>query len=203
MDKRAVVLLSGGIDSTTCLADAVQTYGADKVLALSMYYGQKHQKEIESAQAVAKYYGVDHIIQEISGAFDLSDCTLLQGRAEVAHESYAQQLKDMGGEGTEALLDTLLVPDIRIHFFVHPQVGAVESRDMQPRLSHQGKQSHRFQGHGLAAGVGPGNNQQVVCLSQRNVNGNHLVLRNQRVASFLDMNIILVKQRLASLHFFR
>ena len=81
MDKRAVVLLSGGIDSTTCLADAVQTYGADKVLALSMYYGQKHQKEIESAQAVAKYYGVDHIIQEISGAFDLSDCTLLQGRA--------------------------------------------------------------------------------------------------------------------------
>ena len=95
MDKRAVVLLSGGIDSTTCLADAVQTYGADKVLALSMYYGQKHQKEIESAQAVAKYYGVDHIIQEISGAFDLSDCTLLQGRAEVAHESYAQQLKDM------------------------------------------------------------------------------------------------------------
>ena len=100
MDKRAVVLLSGGIDSTTCLADAVRTYGADKVLALSMYYGQKHQKEIESAQAVAKYYGVDHIIQEISGAFDLSDCTLLQGRAEVAHESYAKQLKDMGGEGT-------------------------------------------------------------------------------------------------------
>ena len=100
MDKRAVVLLSGGIDSTTCLADAVQTYGADKVLALSMYYGQKHQKEIESAQAVAKYYGVDHIIQEISGAFDLSDCTLLQGREEVAHESYAEQIEKMGGEGT-------------------------------------------------------------------------------------------------------
>ena len=102
MDKKAVVLLSGGIDSTTCLADAVQTCGADNVLALSMYYGQKHQKEIESAQAVAKYYGVDHIIQEISGAFDLSDCTLLQGRAEVAHESYAEQLEKMNGEGTVA-----------------------------------------------------------------------------------------------------
>lgn len=102
MDKKAVVLLSGGIDSTTCLADAVQTYGADNVLALSMYYGQKHQKEIESAQDVAKYYGVDHIIQEISGAFDLSDCTLLQGREEVAHESYAEQLEKMGGEGTVA-----------------------------------------------------------------------------------------------------
>ena len=102
MDKKAVVLLSGGIDSTTCLADAVHTYGADNVLALSMYYGQKHQKEIESAQAVAKYYGVDHIIQEISGAFDLSDCTLLRGREEVAHGSYAEQLEKMGGEGTVA-----------------------------------------------------------------------------------------------------
>ena len=102
MDKRAVVLLSGGIDSTTCLADAVQTYGADKVLALSMYYGQKHEKEIESAKKVAQYYGVDHIIQRISGAFDLSDCTLLQGRGEVAHESYAEQLHEMGGEGTVA-----------------------------------------------------------------------------------------------------
>lgn len=102
MDKKAVVLLSGGIDSTTCLADAVRTYGADNVLALSMYYGQKHQKEIESAQAVAKYYGVDHIIQRISGAFDLSDCTLLQGREAVAHESYAKQLEKIGGEGTVA-----------------------------------------------------------------------------------------------------
>ena len=100
MDKRAVVLLSGGIDSTTCLADAVKTYGADKVLALSLYYGQKHQKEISSARAVAAYYGVDHIVQQVSGAFDLSDCTLLQGRADVVHESYAEQLKKKGGEGT-------------------------------------------------------------------------------------------------------
>lgn len=100
MDKRAVVLLSGGIDSTTCLAEAVKTYGADKVLALSLYYGQKHQKEILSAKAVATYYGVYHIVQQVSGVFDLSDCTLLQGRADVVHESYAEQLKKKGGEGT-------------------------------------------------------------------------------------------------------
>ena len=66
-------------------------------------------------------YGVDHIIQEISGAFDLSDCTLLQGRAEVAHESYAKQLKDMGGEGTETLLDTLFISDICIDLMEYPK----------------------------------------------------------------------------------
>ena len=94
MDKRAVVLLSGGIDSTTCLAEAVETYGADNVLALSLYYGQKHQKEIKHSNLVAAYYGVEHITQEVSGAFDLSDCTLLKGRGEIVHESYAEQIKE-------------------------------------------------------------------------------------------------------------
>ena len=100
--KKAVVLLSGGIDSTTCLAIAVDAFGADNVLALSMYYGQKHQKELECAKAVAEYYGVQYIVQEISGAFDLSDCSLLQGREDIVHESYAEQLEKMGGEGTVA-----------------------------------------------------------------------------------------------------
>ena len=37
---KAVVLLSGGVDSTTCLALAVDKYGAGEVLALTSYYGQ-------------------------------------------------------------------------------------------------------------------------------------------------------------------
>ncbi|MBQ9696204.1 MAG: 7-cyano-7-deazaguanine synthase, partial [Oscillospiraceae bacterium] len=55
---KALVLCSGGIDSTTCLALAVEQYGAENVLALSVSYGQKHDKEIRSARAVADYYGV-------------------------------------------------------------------------------------------------------------------------------------------------
>ena len=48
---KALVLFSGGLDSTTCLALAVEKYGKDAVLALSISYGQKHRKEIEAAQA--------------------------------------------------------------------------------------------------------------------------------------------------------
>lgn len=55
---KALVLFSGGLDSTTCLALAVEKYGASEVMALAIYYGQKHTKEIESAEKVAEYYGV-------------------------------------------------------------------------------------------------------------------------------------------------
>ena len=43
---KALVLFSGGVDSTTCLGIAVKEYGAENVIALSIYYGQKHDKEI-------------------------------------------------------------------------------------------------------------------------------------------------------------
>ena len=98
---KAVVLLSGGVDSTTCLALAVDKYGADQVLALTSYYGQKHAKEIEAARKVAEFYGVRHIEQDMSAAFALSDSSLLAvSKKAVPHASYAEQLADRGGSGT-------------------------------------------------------------------------------------------------------
>ena len=55
---KCVVLLSGGVDSTTCLAMALTKYKKDDVLALTAYYGQKHAKELEAARKVAAHYGV-------------------------------------------------------------------------------------------------------------------------------------------------
>jgi len=43
---KALVLFSGGIDSTTALGLAIKKYGKDQVIALSVSYGQKHDKEI-------------------------------------------------------------------------------------------------------------------------------------------------------------
>ena len=98
---KCIVLLSGGVDSTTCLAMAVERYGAGEVLALTAYYGQKHAKEIQAARQVAAHYGVAHKETNLSQAFALSDSSLLQGSGkEIRHESYAEQLKELGGEGT-------------------------------------------------------------------------------------------------------
>lgn len=100
-EYKAIVLLSGGIDSTTCLAMAVAVYGKNNVLALSVHYGQKHEKEITNAKAVANYYQVHHIEADLSEPFKLSDCPLLATSHKVIkHESYADQLGKMGGSGT-------------------------------------------------------------------------------------------------------
>ena len=60
---RAVVLLSGGLDSTTVLAQAL----ADgcEVVALSFSYGQRHTRELDSARNVCSYYGVRHTVIDI------------------------------------------------------------------------------------------------------------------------------------------
>ena len=41
---KALVLSSGGVDSTTCLGLAVDKYGSDNVIALAITYGQRHTK---------------------------------------------------------------------------------------------------------------------------------------------------------------
>ena len=96
---KALVLFSGGVDSTTCLAIAADKYGADEVLALSLYYGQKHSRELEAARTIAARYGVKHKELDLALIFADSDCSLLKGSDEdIPEESYAEQLKKTGGK---------------------------------------------------------------------------------------------------------
>jgi len=71
--RTAVVLLSGGLDSSTALALAKERgYG---IVALTFDYGQRHRREVESARKVAKHFGViEHIVLEldIGGYLDSS-----------------------------------------------------------------------------------------------------------------------------------
>jgi 7-cyano-7-deazaguanine synthase len=61
--RPAVVLLSGGLDSTTCLAIA-RAEGFTPV-ALSFRYGQRHTVELDCARRVAEAAGVEHLVADI------------------------------------------------------------------------------------------------------------------------------------------
>ena len=95
---KALVLLSGGVDSTTCLALAKEKFG-DNVIALSMFYGQKHSKELASAKAIADFYHVELLTMDLAKIFAHSSCSLLQGSSEESPQaSYDKQLKERNGE---------------------------------------------------------------------------------------------------------
>ena len=89
---KAVVLSSGGLDSTTCLAMAVKKLGAENVSALSIFYGQRHERELQSARAVAKFYNVDYYELDAAEIFKHSHSALLNTSTEsLEKDSYAAQ----------------------------------------------------------------------------------------------------------------
>lgn len=66
--RKAVVLLSGGQDSTTCLFWALREF--DEVLAIGFDYGQKHLKEIEQASMIAEKAKVPYKVFDLRGVFE-------------------------------------------------------------------------------------------------------------------------------------
>ena len=91
MSAPAVLLLSGGLDSTTLLAHAVRE-GYD-VHAITFRYGQRHAAEIDAARRVARHFGVrDHVVADIDlrtfgGSALTADIDVPKDRAdaEIAH----------------------------------------------------------------------------------------------------------------------
>lgn len=88
MNKKAVVLVSGGLDSATTLAMAKnQGY---ECYALSFNYGQRHAIEIKSAKEVAKSIGaVEHKVIQLGGLGDIGGSALTDDSIEVPHQGVA------------------------------------------------------------------------------------------------------------------
>lgn len=101
--SKALVLSSGGIDSTTCLGYAIKEHGVNNVITASLYYGQKHDKELECARRIAEYYGVKHIEEDISNVMKYAGnvCTLVKTGGDISHSSYSAQIAE-SGEGRVA-----------------------------------------------------------------------------------------------------
>ncbi len=65
MNHKAYVLLSGGIDSSTCLGIACERFVTVDIECISIDYGQRHKRELEAAQLVSQHYHVNHRVIKI------------------------------------------------------------------------------------------------------------------------------------------
>ncbi|MBY8173019.1 7-cyano-7-deazaguanine synthase QueC [Vibrio fluvialis] len=104
--KKAVVVFSGGQDSTTCLVQALKEF--DEVHAITFDYGQRHKLEIEVAQTLAKKLGVKaHKVMDVGLLNELAISSLTRDDIPVSHELQENGLPNSFVPGRNILFLTL------------------------------------------------------------------------------------------------
>lgn len=104
--NKAVVVFSGGQDSTTCLVKALNEF--DEVHAITFDYGQRHRLEIEVAQNLAKELGVAaHKVMDVTLLNELAISSLTRDDIPVSHELQENGLPNSFVPGRNILFLTL------------------------------------------------------------------------------------------------
>jgi 7-cyano-7-deazaguanine synthase len=88
---KAVVVLSGGQDSATCLALAVKKHGAAEVAAITFSYGQRHAVEVKYARRLAKRFGIAaHKVVSLGFYKDITTNALMDSSAKIGRRRGAK-----------------------------------------------------------------------------------------------------------------
>lgn len=129
-DEEALVVFSGGQDSTTCLYWALKTF--KKVHTITFAYGQKHSLEIEVARKIAQEAGV---------SFYLQDCSFI---SQIGHSSLTDTSIRMDEEKPEDSFPNTFVPGRNLFFL---SVAAVYAREHGIRHLVTGVSQTDFSGY--------------------------------------------------------
>ena len=98
---QALVVFSGGQDSTTCLFQAMQQYGAENVQAITFAYGQRHGIELERAASIAQELGIRQTVLDLSLITPITHNALTDAQAAI--ETDAQGMPNTFVDGRNAL----------------------------------------------------------------------------------------------------
>jgi 7-cyano-7-deazaguanine synthase len=82
----ALVVLSGGQDSTTCLYWSIARFGRQRVTTLTFDYGQRHRIELDCARQVAAFAGVPNTVLPIDTFAALGGNALTDAATTVRHD---------------------------------------------------------------------------------------------------------------------
>jgi len=85
--KEALVIHSGGMDSSICLALACKEFGPAAVLSVSFSYHQRHSNELIQAQKICNDWNVDHVVLSIECLQQITDNALINPHLAIEHLS--------------------------------------------------------------------------------------------------------------------
>lgn len=91
-NQKAVVVFSGGQDSTTCLGIAIKAHGPENVFAVAFDYGQKHKIELQMAAKIAELKGVRLQIVKVPALSLMKSSALVNGGDVGADHAYLEGL---------------------------------------------------------------------------------------------------------------
>ena len=83
LNRKALVIFSGGQDSTTCLIQAIAEYGVENVETVTFQYGQRHAIELEKALWIAKDLGVKQTLIDTSVIKSITHNALMDANADI------------------------------------------------------------------------------------------------------------------------
>ncbi len=104
--KEAVVVFSGGQDSTTCLLWAMKKY--EKVYAVSFDYNQRHILELQCAKEICDYYGVEQVVLDMGLLNQLAPNSLTRDDIEVDSDAPAEGTPNSFVEGRNMVFLTFV-----------------------------------------------------------------------------------------------
>lgn len=105
MKKKAVVVHSGGMDSSLCLAMAIEEFGASEVLSLSFTYNQRHSVELGRARRISQHFKVDHVEVNLNCLSQITESALIGNDKVIEHKvDHAPNTLVVGRNGLMARL---------------------------------------------------------------------------------------------------
>lgn len=101
--RKALVIFSGGQDSTTCLVQAIAQYGVNHVEAISFNYGQRHAIELERAKYIADDLGIRQTVIDTSVIKQTTHNALIDDNIDVKSTQQGDKYPNTFVDGRNAL----------------------------------------------------------------------------------------------------
>lgn len=116
MNKKAIVIHSGGMDSSICLALAAREFGNNNVLSMSFNYEQRHSVELQHAEKICRDWEIDHIVVNIRCLKDIISDALTNAEIDIIFEKgKLPNTLVLGRNGLMARLGAIHANDIGAH----------------------------------------------------------------------------------------